>query len=866
MKKKNILFGVLLAGAAISLAACTSNKSKDPTKTTGTDPVTTTPVTTTPASNKVTLTFNTMGGDAITSMKVEKGEDVGLPTPTRAKKVVDSTTHEAIAYEFMDWYLDAEYSQNIEENKFTEDTTLYARWREVRSAEDGYDLVQAQVNLSKYAITDQITSEFKRSIFSFGVGAQGRSRTNTWTCKQFDDFEDVNKFDSLVTGEKEYMFTHSFKVSGTTPLASFTARENGYVRLYVQNGSSSAKSAGVKVAIGGNSYNLMIPANYGELGNPVVQVCVEVEKDEDYVLSSYGGTTMDIYCIEAEYISAESNPDYISIDVNPRTNFLTGQDFEYNDLELDLNYENGKVEKIDINDDDLSVTPDNITGPGQYNVAVSYKDLDEISYKITVSDLNSFDIGIYEDELLMDTTSMDDPIYFNHSLKKIYNIGDSLDLNYLTINAFDTLNNKYLFKYFEDDYITYEVYKNSTKLGDETYEFNEAGKYTISVKFSIGGIEKTNEFYVDVVGSEIVSNTEAEETTYYSLVDAEYTGDIGAKVNVDGYYYNEFATIQQALEFYEAMDDIDDCKKEIYIMPGTYNEKLEITIPNLTLIGYYEDPSQVLIEWNSVYGVEDASGFVQERDSSQTVAVRESAHNVTFESITISNYYNSSARCAGLKDTRALALLVQSDKFIMKKCRLLGYQDTVNFFYGRQYIYDSYISGITDFIFGTNNTTLFQNCEIHTVGGKDNGYVTAFMGCSKGEEDRIDYGTIFSNCRFTADSDVGVGSISLGRCWGPYPAVAFLNCNMGAHISTAEADGSTAGKRYVSLAVSPLSEGTNFVEYANSGSGAVDHTIAGMTYLSKDEAANYLDVTIIFGTKNGNVEYPDVWDCFALFQ
>ena len=202
----------------------------------------------------------------------------------------------------------------------------------------------------------------------------------------------------------------------------------------------------------------------------------------------------------------------------------------------------------------------------------------------------------------------------------------------------------------------------------------------------------------------------------------------------------------------------------------------------------------------------------------------------------------------------------------MNNCKLLGYQDTVNFFYGRQYIKNSYIAGITDFIFGTNNTTLFDNCEIHTVGGKDNGYVTAFMGCSKGEEDRVDYGTIFSNCRFTADSDVGVGSISLGRCWGPYPAVAFLNCDMGAHISTAEADGSTAGKRYVSLAVSPLSEGTNFVEYANSGLGAVDHTIAGMTYLSEDEAANYLDVTIIFGTKNGNVEYPDVWDCFALFQ
>ena len=869
MKKKNILLGILLTGAAISLASCVGNKPKNPTTNTGTTPVTTdtTPVTTTtPVDNKITLTFNTMGGDSINPMKVEKGEDIGLPTPTRSKKVVDSTTHEAIAYEFVDWYLDAEYTEIIEENKFNADTVLYARWNEIKSAEDGYDFVQAQVNLSNYGITESLSKDWSRSIFTFGSGAQGRSRTNTWTCKEFEDFEGINQFDSLVTGEKEYMFTHSFKVTGT-PLAKFRARADGYVRLYVQNGSSSAKDAGVKVTVGSTNYTIKIPANYGEIGNPVVQVCVEVEKDEEYVLYSSGGTTMDIYCIEAEYIAEESDPSYISIDRVPQTNFITGQDFNYDELELDLNYENGRIDKISSTDDDLKIDVDDITSPGDYEVTVTYKDLDPINYDISVSNLSRFDIGIYEDELLLDGTSMGDLIYFNHSLKTIYKSGEALDLNYLTVNAYDEADNKYLFKYYEDDYISYEVYDSSNqKVGAEDYVFTTSGKYTVKAKLKVGTIEKENEFIVDVVDTEPVIITEDNVTRCDILVDTDYNGVIGAKVKVDGYNYNEFKTIQQALEYLEAQDDFDDIKKFIYIAPGTYREKLEITIPNLTLIGYYSDPTQVLIEWDSVYGVADASGFIQERDSSQTVAVRESAYNVTFDSITISNYYNSSARCASLKDTRALALLVQSDKFIMNNCKLLGYQDTVNFFYGRQYIKNSYIAGITDFIFGTNNTTLFDNCEIHTVGGKDNGYVTAFMGCSKGEEDKVQYGTIFSNCRFTADSDVGAGSISLGRCWGPYPAVAFLNCNMGAHISTAEADGSTAGKRYVSLAVSPLSEGTNFVEYANSGLGSVDHTIAGMTYLTEDEAANYLDVTIIFGTKNGNVEYPDIWNCFALFQ
>ena len=44
----------------------------------------------------------------------------------------------------------------------------------------------------------------------------------------------------------------------------------------------------------------------------------------------------------------------------------------------------------------------------------------------------------------------------------------------------------------------------------------------------------------------------------------------------------------------------------------------------------------------------------------------------------------------------------------MEKCRLLGYQDTLELFTGRQYIGDIYIQGVTDFIFGTNNTTYFK--------------------------------------------------------------------------------------------------------------------------------------------------------------
>ena len=44
----------------------------------------------------------------------------------------------------------------------------------------------------------------------------------------------------------------------------------------------------------------------------------------------------------------------------------------------------------------------------------------------------------------------------------------------------------------------------------------------------------------------------------------------------------------------------------------------------------------------------------------------------------------------------------------MEKYRLLGYQDTLELFTGRQYIVDTNIQGVTDFIFGINNTPYFK--------------------------------------------------------------------------------------------------------------------------------------------------------------
>ena len=203
----------------------------------------------------------------------------------------------------------------------------------------------------------------------------------------------------------------------------------------------------------------------------------------------------------------------------------------------------------------------------------------------------------------------------------------------------------------------------------------------------------------------------------------------------------------------------------------------------------------------------------------------------------------------------------------MKNSNLLGIQDTLELFTGRQYFENVYISGYTDFIFGTNNVTLFKNCTIHVIDTeKDNkgtaGYITAFKGSNKGDGDAIVYGAIFDGCKFTADEGVTPGCTAIGRTWGAYAAVAIMNSELGGHISTAGYNPSNnKNTRYISMnGIHPTDATVQFVEYNNTGAGAITEPVAGMRFLTDEEAALYVDFATIFGTINGKVSFLDPWN------
>jgi pectinesterase len=300
----------------------------------------------------------------------------------------------------------------------------------------------------------------------------------------------------------------------------------------------------------------------------------------------------------------------------------------------------------------------------------------------------------------------------------------------------------------------------------------------------------------------------------------------------------------------EAIDSIKEDNKEriiIYIRPGIYKQKLNITKPFISLIG--EDAENTIITYddcanNLLPNAEKMGTF-----NSYTLYV--SGDDFYAENITVEN-----AAGSGEKVGQAVALYANGDRFKMKNCRLLGCQDTLftaplppkplsgNRFGGpgednprknlRQYFENCYIRGDVDFIFGSA-TAVFNKCELFSNNRNKsvNGFITA---ASTPEESQFGY--VFLDCKLS--SDAAEATVFLGRPWRGFAKTVFINCNMGKHIIP---EGwNDWGKTY------EVQNQVLYAEYNSKGPGALmDKRISWAKQLTDIEAEKYSLVRILSG-------------------
>jgi pectinesterase len=269
----------------------------------------------------------------------------------------------------------------------------------------------------------------------------------------------------------------------------------------------------------------------------------------------------------------------------------------------------------------------------------------------------------------------------------------------------------------------------------------------------------------------------------------------------------DFTSIQKAID---ACRIFPDKPFTIRVKNGVYREKIAILEGNtdLTIIG--ESADKTIIAWDDYFDKVNRG-----RNSTfYTSTLKVEANDFRMENITVEN----SAGPVG----QALALSVEGDRCVFVNCRFLGNQDTIYAAgrLGRQYFYNCYIEGTTDFIFG-EATAVFEKCTIHA---KANSYITA-ASTAQGKP----FGYVFLNCKITAAA--GIGNVYLGRPWRGFAKVAFLNCEMGAFILPEGWDNwlNTENEKTV-----------NFLEYKNTGAGADRSKRVSWSHeLTKKEASNF---------------------------
>jgi pectinesterase len=273
----------------------------------------------------------------------------------------------------------------------------------------------------------------------------------------------------------------------------------------------------------------------------------------------------------------------------------------------------------------------------------------------------------------------------------------------------------------------------------------------------------------------------------------------------------------------------------ITIKPGTYQGQVSIPADKsgLTLQGSTGTATDVVITGN----VSQAAGG----NAKASATVLNLAKDTTFTGLTIANSYSA-------HDSQALALYAGGDRQVYRNVRMIGYQDTFLSWGGtgssqvRQYVYQSYIEGAVDFIYG-NGALVIDSTTIRSLdrGSSNNGYITAAATNSSNT-----YGILIT--RSTLSGPSAAQTVALGRCWhagGAATAIGQVlvrDSSLGAHIRQAGAWQDMSGFSWRTC---------RFSEYNNSGPGASTGT-SDRPLMNAATAANYTAQKYLSGSDGWN--------------
>ncbi|PIA43269.1 hypothetical protein AQUCO_02000595v1 [Aquilegia coerulea] len=264
----------------------------------------------------------------------------------------------------------------------------------------------------------------------------------------------------------------------------------------------------------------------------------------------------------------------------------------------------------------------------------------------------------------------------------------------------------------------------------------------------------------------------------------------------------------------------------IYVKAGVYEEKIHTNKDGITLIGDGKY-STIIAYGSSVQGGSTMPG-------SATFAItgdRFIARDIGFQNI------------AGPKGGQALAMDIASDRSVLYRCSIVGYQDTLYAHALRQFYRECDIYGTVDFIFG-NAAAVFQNCYLVLRRPQSGAYNV--MLANGREDPGQNTGFSIQRCRIAAGSDLSPVKYSvesyLGRPWKKYSRSVIMQSII---------DDAIRPRGWIEWSNNFALNTLYFAEYSNSGPGASTSNRVkwpGHHVIGPDEAAKFTVANFIDGT------------------
>ena len=651
---------------------------------------------------------------------------------------------------------------------------------------------------------------------NINVGDDGYKMNNVFTMMKGTTIDFGSKKTISYDGT-DFSSEGRFKLNGAGSTSSksikITATSAGKLRFCCQSASGSDSSRTWSIAKAGED-PIFTSASGVSATTPDYFEFNIPEAGEYYLYSSVNGINIYYLDFTQELALGKETGFEINSD-NMQKDYLIGDDISLANLLANAIYSSGARMEIKPADLEIDTSAYNKASAGEYQIGISYKTYAKQFVTVKVHAVSA--IKSYYEHIQKSSGSKADAILRTPT---IYRVNDAICSENIIVKA------------VTDDNKEMNITSRATiTLPDMT----SAGKKSIGVKYSNNNVEHTADISITVLDLTL------------SLDDKEeYNLAVSKEVTSEGELINNvptFSSIQKAHDFYKSLKASNASitnRMNIHLGEETYEEKVYIEIPNVTLIGSLNEANHpnTTIAYSLHADSVDASGNAWSTYGSSTLSVNKNATGFKAKNLAIKNTaFNTMDEYTNCNsgNKQAVAAVLDCDA-TFDNCYFYGFQDTLYARLGHQVYNDCYIQGMADFIFGEDVEAIFNGGTIHCLNRNsttNGGYICAPKPSS---DTSVQVGFFFNNMTITAEEGVTQGTVSLARPWGKFARVTYANCTMPDAISK-KAYGDTSDKknpRFDQMSGN-LPTNAHFAEYNNTGDGAITTAVAGGSILTETE-------------------------------